>query len=136
MKFQLLTDKTQNKKTDCLVLGVCEKTGLAADGMALDDSLSKLVNGLIKAGDIKGKTGETLIVPTPGNAQTDRLLLIGLGEKAKLNAKAWRKAVRAAASAVNKCGAKSATNTLAQLAIEGRDAAWAVTQLTMETANA
>ncbi|ALO45830.1 leucyl aminopeptidase [Pseudohongiella spirulinae] len=136
MKFQLLTDKTLNKKVDCLVLGVCEKTGLAADGMTLDASLGKLVSGLIKSGDIKGKTAETLMVPTPGNSQTERLLLVGLGEKAKLNAKAWRKAVRAAATSINKSGAKTATSTLAQLAIQGRDAAWAVTQLTMETANA
>ena len=136
MKFQLLTGKSQDKKSDCLVLGLWEKAALATDAIGLDESLVALIATLGKSGDIKGKAGETLMVPIPGNARADRLLLVGCGEKNKLTAKAWRKAVRAAVLAINKTGAKSATIALAQLPVKDRDASWAVSQLTMEAGNA
>ncbi|MAY54407.1 MAG: leucyl aminopeptidase [Gammaproteobacteria bacterium] len=136
MKFQLLADKNLGKKHDCLVLGVCEKTGLLAQDIPLDDKLAALIKSLHKAGDIKGKAGETLLVPVADSSLTDRLLLVGVGESAPAEAKVWRKAVRAAAQALNKTPAKSALVALAQVPVKERDGEWSVTQLTMELGNA
>jgi leucyl aminopeptidase len=56
MKFQLLTDKTIDKKSDCLVLGVWEKSGLAADALQLDESLLTLAATVIKSGRYQGQS--------------------------------------------------------------------------------
>lgn len=136
MNYHLHSSKSAVKKTDCLVLGVWEKSGLAAHSLTLDDATQTLSGKLFKAGDIKGKIGETLLVHTPDGTSADRILLVGCGEKSKFDAKAYRKALRAAIPALNKTSSKSALIALAQLPVNNRDAAWALTQLTQECGNA
>ncbi|MDP2127058.1 MAG: leucyl aminopeptidase [Pseudohongiella sp.] len=135
MKYQVHSSKSLDKKTECLVLAVWEKTGPDHSPL-LDESLSALANAVFKAGDIKGKTGETLLIPAHSHAKAERLLLIGAGDAARFDARAYRKAVRAAVQALNKTPARSAVITLPQLKIKDRDAAWAITQLTLECSNA
>lgn len=136
MKYQLLASKKLDKKTDCLVLGVWESTGLDSSNDEIGKSVRELCTAAIKSGDIQGKTGETLVVHTPPKTPASRVLLVGLGNKNKFDAKAYRKAVRAAVQALNKTGATNALMTLQQLPISNRDAAWATTQLVMEAGNA
>lgn len=136
MKYQLLTSKTLDKKTDCLVLGVWDRTGLDAPSDMLAPLVFELCSNVIQAGDIKGKIGETLLVHGPANAVASRVLLVGLGDKNKFDAKAYRKVARATAQALNKTPAKTALISLAQLPVTNRDAAWAATQTVMEIGNA
>jgi leucyl aminopeptidase len=136
MKYHLHSSKSAVKKTDCLILGVWEKSGVAEHSLPVDDTVNSLSNQLFKAGDIKGKIGETLLAHSPDSTTSARLLLVGCGEKSKFDAKAFRKAVRAAVQALNKTSSTSALIALGQLPINNRDAAWALTQLTMECGNA
>lgn len=135
MKYQVHSSKSLDKKTDCLVLAVWEKTG-ADSNAQLDESLSALCNAVFKSGDITGKSGQILLVPAHSHAKAERLLLVGAGDAAKFDARAYRKLVRAAVQALNKTAAKSAVITLPMLKIKDRDSAWAVTQLTLECSNA
>lgn len=134
MKYQVHTGKALDKKTECLVLAVWEKTG-PVNSYLLDESLSSLTNAVFKAGDIKGKAGETLLIPAHSHDKAERVLLVGAGDAAKFDARAYRKVVRAAVQTLNKTPAKSAVITLPQLKIKDRDAAWAVTQLVLECSN-
>lgn len=134
MKYQVHSSKTLDKKTDCLVLAIWEKTGPAQCSL-LDESLAALAGAVFKAGDIKGKSGETLLIPAHTHAKAERLLLVGAGDAAKFDAKAYRKVVRAASQAINKTTAKTAVFTLPQLSVSDRDLPWAVTQLVMENSN-
>ncbi len=135
MKYQLHSSKTVDKKTDCLVLAVFEKTGPEALPL-LDQTLAALAEAVFKSGDIKGKAGDTLLVPVAGHAHVERLLLVGVGEAAKLDAKNYRKAVRAALGVLNKTSARSALVTLTALTLKDREPDWAVTQFTLECSNA
>ncbi len=136
MKYQLLTSKTLDKKTDCLVLGVWDRTGLDVPPEMLAPVVLEQCNSVIKSGDIKGKPGETLLIHAPAKAATPRILLVGLGDKNKFDAKAYRKVARATAQALSKTPAKTALVSLVQVTITNRDAAWATTQLVMEVGNA
>ncbi|OFE12250.1 leucyl aminopeptidase [Pseudohongiella acticola] len=136
MKYQLLASKTLDKKTDCLVLGVWDRTGLDAPLEMLSALVVQQCTDIIKNGDIKGKAGETLLVHAPANAATSRILLVGLGDKNKFDAKVYRKIVRATAQALNKTPAKTALVSLVQLPISNRDSAWATAQLVTEIGNA
>lgn len=134
MKYQLHSSKTLDKKTGCLVLPVWEKSG-PDQSTLLDESLAALANAVFKAGDIKGKTGECVLVPAQSHAKAERLLLVGAGDASKFDARSYRKAVRSAIQALNKTTAKSAVITLSGLKIKDRDAVWAMTQLTLECSN-
>ncbi|HLT64507.1 MAG TPA: leucyl aminopeptidase [Pseudohongiella sp.] len=134
MKYQLYSSKSLDKKTDCLVLAVFEKNGPEASALQ-DKALAALAETVFKRGDIKGKAGETLLVPVAGDSSVERLLLVGMGEAGKLDAKAWRKAVRSAIGALNKSNSRSALVTLTAVAIKDRDADWALTQFAMECSN-
>ena len=134
MKYQVLSSKSLDKKTDCLVIAVWQKTGPDNNSL-LDESLSALCNAVFKTGDIKGETGETLLIPAHSHAKAERVLLVGAGDAAAFDARAYRKVVRATVQALNKTAAKSAVVTLPQLKVKDRDSAWAVTQLTMEYSN-
>lgn len=136
MKYQLLTSKTLDKKTDCLVLGVWDRTGLDAPSDMLAPAVHEQCTAIIKSGDIKGKSGETLLVHAPVKAAASRILLVGLGDKNKFDGKTYRKVVRATAQALNRTPAKTALLSLAQLPVTNRDAAWATTQLVTELGNA
>jgi leucyl aminopeptidase len=135
MKYQVHSSKSLDKKTDCLVLAVWEKTGPETSSL-LDESLAALGSAVFKAGDIKGKAGETLLIPAHSHAKAERLLLVGAGDASKFDARAYRKVVRAAVQALNKTPAKSAVITLSELKVKDRDTAWALTQLTLECGNA
>jgi len=135
MKYHLF-NKASVKTTDCLMLGVWEKSGLAEHGIELDASTDALLKKLIKSGDIKGKTGETLLAHCTDSKLAERILLVGCGEAQKFDAKAFRKAIRAGIQALYKTPAKSATIALAQLPLSNRDASWSVTQLSLECGQA
>jgi len=136
MKHQLLSGKAADRISDCLVIGIWEKGQLATETDLLDHSLQALVKQVIKSGDFKGKAGDTLLIHNPASDGPRRVLLTGLGDPTKCNARTWRKAACASIQALNRTKARNAVTTLADVAIQERDAAWALTQLVQESGNA
>ena len=116
-------------KADCIVVGVFEATGQAAltPAAAQMDALNGgLLSRLLKAGDLEGRAGATLLLHCDPASGVPRVLAVGLGKPDVFGAKAFLDATRAAGRAL--AGAKAATvlHTLAQLPVPQRDAAWAL----------
>ncbi|CAN5331610.1 leucyl aminopeptidase [soil metagenome] len=86
MKFQAITDNFQEANVDALAVAVF-KDEKAASGLLKD--LDKLTGGLIasviKTEEFKGETGETayLLFESKGKVKANRLLLVGVGDKAE-----------------------------------------------------
>lgn len=136
MKHQLLSGKAAERRTDCLVLGAWEKGQLATATDQLNETAQTLVDHVIKSGDFKGKTGDTLLIHNPDGSGPKRLLLVGLGEQAKFTPRNWRKATRAAIQALLRTQSGNAIITLAEAPVEDRDSTWALAQLVQEAGNA
>jgi leucyl aminopeptidase len=132
MKYSLQTTNALKKSTDCLVVGVWMKGKLTAQASDLDALCSKSLSAVVRAGDIVGKVGDTLFIHALGGIAANRVLLVGCGEEKKFDAKAWRKAVKAAVQAVKKSGSKDVLLTLPELSVTDRDATWAITQAVIE----
>jgi leucyl aminopeptidase len=75
-------------------------------------------------GDLPGRLGSTLLLRAVAGIQAERVLLVGLGEKAKFAEGPYREAVRAATNALKDTGAKQAIFGLSDIKVGRRAADW------------
>lgn len=118
-------------KADCIVVGAFEAQPLSGAAARIDAASDGWLSQLIKAGDIDGRAGTTLMLHAPlragaGTPAAARVLVVGLGKQAGFGAKAYADAAKSAARALASSKAAQVVFTLAQTPVEGRDAAWAV----------
>ena len=136
MQFSIRREAPERTKTGCLVLGVHRQDGkpeLTAAAARVDRAAGGALRRVLARGDFPGRTGTTLYLPAPAEVAAERLLLVGLGERAEFAENAYREALRAAAGALRELGARSAALALAELAVGERPAAWNVRQCVLVT---
>ncbi len=90
-------------KTDMLVVGcLSDSAALEKTVKALDEKLGGAIRRLTKLGDFKGAAKTSTILYSSGKIAAERLMLVGLGERKKLEIDTLRKAAALAANqAVN-----------------------------------
>lgn len=108
-------------KTSLLVLPVFDDSKRTA--LALDGELASSVKTLQKRGDIKGKIGDSLLLPIAPGASAERVLLVGSGS-GQMNASQWLKLAQSIAKTTQQCKAKEVTVALAELTVSERDTVW------------
>ena len=123
MEVTVETRSRSSRAADVLALPLFEldpaRGGrLPARVAALDAAAGGRIAQAVRAGDFKGKRGETLLVHPAETLAAKRLLLIGLGEEAKASAATWRET---AALAVRETQSRRGQR-LALLAPSGRRA--------------
>ncbi|MBS3959539.1 MAG: leucyl aminopeptidase [Xanthomonadaceae bacterium] len=128
LEFDLNPSAPASLATDAVVVGVFADGTLTPAGAELDAASGGRLAALQARGDLPGKAGRvSLLTDLPG-VTAPRVLVVGLGEAAKFNAAAYQKAVGEAVRALKNTPAKHALLTLAELAIDGRDAGFAIEQ--------
>jgi leucyl aminopeptidase len=89
-------------KVDLLALPMAridpEKRRLPPRLAAIDRVLSGSLSAVLRSGDFQAKSGESYLLYPDGGIAAERLLLVGLGEEAALDADAFRRAGGAAVS--------------------------------------
>jgi len=123
MRFEVKTGAATKLKTSCLIVPVFSSGPLPATTRSVDVACEGLVTDLVDGGDIRGKIGDTLIARAGAGMDANRIMLVGCGEKSKFNRKQYRKALRAAYSALAKTRHRDATSTLHLEAVKGADVA-------------
>ncbi|BAN22390.1 leucyl aminopeptidase [Caballeronia insecticola] len=113
-------------KSDVIVLGVFEAQTLTGAARDMDVATKGLISRVVKAGDMSGRAGSTLLVPEVTGIGASRVLLVGLGKQDAFSQKAYGEAVRAAWRVILGSKIGQATFTLAQLPILERTGDWAV----------
>jgi leucyl aminopeptidase len=145
LEFTLNHAAPPEAATDCIVVGAFadSASGSTAAGsvltpaaQALDSASGGRLAALVARGDISGKTGSTAWVHDLAGVKAPRVLVVGLGEKAKFGVPQYLKAVGDAARTLRTGPVKSALFTLAELPVAGRDGAWNVRQAAIATAHA
>jgi leucyl aminopeptidase len=114
--------------SDCIIVGAFSDKTLSPAAQALDAASGGRLSALAARGDISGKTGQTTLLQDVPGVASARVLVIGLGEPAKFAVPQFLKAVADAVRALRTGPVKSAYLTLTDLAVNGRDADWAVRQ--------
>ena len=101
--------KLELPKDGSLVVFALKDRKLSASADAVDAALDGAVTRAVAASRFKGGSGDSLVLPSPGDGRWDRVVLLGLGKPADFDALAAQNAGGRAVSALNGAGAKSAT---------------------------
>ncbi|MCC5794463.1 MAG: leucyl aminopeptidase [Chromatiales bacterium] len=112
MRFAVKTGAATKQRTACAILPVYSDGELPASTRAYDRACGGIISELFKAGDLRGETGETLLVVAGSGAPVRRLLLAGCGKRADFSRRSYRKATRAALATLARSGQPSAISYL------------------------
>jgi len=129
MDYSIETLALDKQQTDCMIVGLYENQQLSPSAIVIDTLNHGVIKQLIERGDINGKNAETLLINHLPNSSIKRILLVGLGEKEKLTAKLYRKALSSAITALKALKIKSACCTLADIEINGCNTTWKTRQI-------
>lgn len=104
-KVNVIKGKLTSYKCDLLILGLLKDTKkLPAEYTELNKALNNTLSNVIRLNDFTGKVNQTSLLYTPESNTVKRVLLLGLGEREKLNSDVVRKAVATATRLVDKLG--------------------------------
>jgi leucyl aminopeptidase len=95
-------------RTGCAIVGVYEGGRLGAAARALNSASGRRIAAAVRAGDITGKLGETLLLPRLAGLACERVLLVGLGTEGDLDVRRYRRALAEAATVLKRIGARDA----------------------------
>jgi leucyl aminopeptidase len=120
-KTELLTTDPLKKKTAALIIGLLEEEKTLSPLLgAVDSALGGEIARMRKNGEIRGKAGETTLLPTYGRLPARFVLLAGLGRAEAVTSESLRRASGTAASVLRGRNLPEAVTTLA---LESRDPA-------------
>ena len=126
LEFTLNRGAPAEVATDCIVVGAFTDGALTPAAQSLDGE-GRLA-ALAARGDLPGTTGRSVLLHDLPGVAAPRVLVVGLGERARFGVPQYLKAVADAVRALRTGPVKQALFTLTELALDGRDAAWAIRQ--------
>ena len=128
LQFTLNRDAAPAAAFDCVVVGAFADKTLTPAGQAIDEASGGRLRALLERGDLSGRTGRSLVLHDLPGVVAPRVLVVGLGEAAKFGVPQYLKAVADAVRALKTGPVGKALFTVSELAVAGRDAAWAIRQ--------
>ena len=128
MEFSIKQGSPEKLRSGCVLVGVFDGGKLTDSAQVLDKSAQHYISGIIARGDMTGKAASTLLLHKVPGVASERVLLLGLGKPAELDARQYRDCVRAAMRALQATSAKEVLLYLAELPVKGRDSAWCISQ--------
>jgi len=126
MEFSIKSGSPEKQRTACVVVGVFEPRRLSGAAEILDQASEGFLSGLLRRGDMEGRSGQTLLLHNLPNTLADRVLLVGCGKERDIGDKEYCKIVASAVSRLNETGAMEATCYLTELNVKSRDLHWKV----------
>ncbi len=135
MEFVLKHNTAEKARGACQVIIVSQPRKLTASGQRGDKAGKGLLSAILKRGDMDGKTGQTLLLPSGIAGGAQRLLLVGCGKESEMNERSFTRVINAIVSALTASGARDAEICAADIPLKGRDLAWKVRQATLLLGN-
>ena len=123
MQFEITTQNLNSVQADLAIAPVYSDGKPSRATAGLSAALRKQINDAMASGDIRGKPGDTLLLTHTGRLGVRHLLLAGLGEKKKLDAGGWRKAMTAAVKRSERSRASAIVNLMGLEEVPGLDTA-------------
>lgn len=122
MDFEAKRIEPQTQRSDCIIAAVFQGNRLSHGAQRLDQASAGRLTEVLKAGDLQGKVGETLILHRLAGTNAARILLVGCGKGDEpLSGAEFHRVLLEAAAALTRTGAKDAVIYLADLEVKGLD---------------
>jgi leucyl aminopeptidase len=128
LEFQLNLPDPATAEADCVVVGLYADGSLGPAAQALDTASGGRIAALVARGDVSGKTGRTALLQDLAGVSSPRVLVVGLGDKAKFAVPQYLKAIADGVRTLRTGPVKHALLTLTELPVKGRDAGWNLRQ--------
>jgi leucyl aminopeptidase len=122
MEFSIKALSPETAKAGCVVLGIYANRELTAAARRADQAAKGALRKALA--DLSGKAGSCLVLRSVDGIAAERVLLVGLGERAEFGETAYREAVRGAANALKDLGAKEAAFFLVDMKVGSRHVSW------------
>ncbi len=124
MEFQIVSGELAQLSSDCLIVAIGLDDGLTDADKQLDIASEGYISNIVEAGDIRGKSGDTLLLQQLSGVTAKRVLLIGLGKTDERNDNNFKKVASALLSAIKKLQISNFAIALDDNAIDNRDCYW------------
>lgn len=131
LEFSIKSAALDKQRVGCLVVGVFDGNKLSAAADTFTPASKSYLVSILKNGDLEAKVGSTLLLYKVPGVMAERVLLVGLGTKDKLDEKNYRDAITASIKALRASGATDALISLVDVRVIGRETAWNVAQATI-----
>lgn len=128
MEFTAKFATPQKQRTNCLVITISEARKLSATAKIIDKASNGYLSKLMRAGDMEGRAGQTLLLQQIDGVTADRVLLLGTGKDKDINERVFDKIVNSMVSALGDSGSKNALVCLTDIAIKNRNPDWNIRQ--------
>src|SRR4029453_1216805 len=122
MEFNTATASADAVKADAIAVGVFADGELTAAARAVDKAARGAIKAAVTSGDMTGKRGTQVTLRNLDGVAAPRVLLVGLGNRAEFNDRAYGEAVRGAIKAFN--GIANIAVAATEWTVKGRDAEW------------
>ena len=124
MEFPVLTVNPAKVETACLVVPVFTDGDLLPVAAKLDDASERLIGQLIERGDFDAGLGNVQLIPFAPGLAAERLLLVGIGTRAKCNEASLRTALDATFQALAKLPLDEAVVAFSDVPVPDRAGDW------------
>ncbi len=124
MKFSIKLAQPEKFANTCILLSVDEKGRLSPIGQQIDKQSKSYLSKLIKQGAFTGSLGTTLNLLHIPNTKYAQVLLVGCGNTNELTPSIYKKLIICATKALCAANVTQAYNTLTELNVAKKSAAW------------
>ena len=124
LKFSLSHDQPESSDASCVIVGAYTNGDLSQAAERIDAASSGAITRLLDSGDITAKLGSSSLLFSLVGVKATRVLVVGLGERAKFNAAAFNRAALEAGRALKALPITHAASWLPDLDVPERDSAW------------
>jgi len=128
MEYTIKQGNLANEHSDCIIAGIFEKKEPSEAVKLLDKASQGYISNLLKSGDINGEIGETLLLHDIPHVNSKRILLVGCGNKNKLDERNYKKVLTHAISALKKTNASDTLYCLSEINVPQRTTEWKIRQ--------
>ena len=128
MDIKTVTGKIHETEADTLVVSVFKDGGLEGAASEVDETLGGALRERVSEGDFKGETGEVTVLYPRGALTAKRVVVVGLGERDKLDLETVRKASAAAVKRARKLNGKHVASIVHGADLEPKAAAQATAE--------
>ena len=90
MEYFIDSSPLEKQQQDCIIIGVYENEKLSSSASLIDGQTDGLIKKILTREDIKGKTGETVLLNLSPDNNSERILVVGLGKSSTLTRKNYR----------------------------------------------
>ncbi|MEX2131889.1 MAG: leucyl aminopeptidase [Pseudohongiellaceae bacterium] len=132
MKYSINSNAAEKIITDCLVIPVWNKAILDDSASSADRASGKAITRILRAGDLNGNIGDSLLVHSIKGLRAKRVLLLGCGERNKLDGRNFRKLLQTGIKVLNNSSATTAHFLITTLEVNERDKYWPTSRLVQE----